>query len=375
MVSGQAFKSSARWRQWILNPPLLGGIISLGAHGILFAAGPTFSALNLDTLSQPDPIAEARRVPLVALSPEEQQRLPDFSNSYYSFNSLEDLQAADPFPSPGNDDFANDADDDIGFSLSPGRPTSGFQIPFGVSPFQPRVQDIPTPPPPAENDSGGSQSSTPTPNGGANEDTSAQPPAGARPNGEGTAITPQVPVLSEPSAADLERRPSNPAASGGGSAPPAIAASGAGNPDDSLAERIASYTYNSAGTTEADAEVAVERWLALGKELSGQPEVTVKRVELPVEYGRRPCLARAPHPGLVGALVDAEGKLAKDPELLRSTGYPFLNEQVLQFIKTLDFRSVEQFTAYQFSINVNYDVDVCINLGQVPESSNADPNG
>jgi hypothetical protein len=46
---------SPRWRTLLLQPTWIAGAISIGVHGVLFAAGPTFSNLSLDTLADPMP--------------------------------------------------------------------------------------------------------------------------------------------------------------------------------------------------------------------------------------------------------------------------------------------------------------------------------
>jgi hypothetical protein len=71
----QALASNLKQPQWIAV------ILSLGFHGALFAAGPSFSSLNMNALGGDLPEAERRQVPLIELTPEEQSRLPIFPAS------------------------------------------------------------------------------------------------------------------------------------------------------------------------------------------------------------------------------------------------------------------------------------------------------
>ena len=99
----------------------------------------------------------------------------------------------------------------------------------------------------------------------------------------------------------------------------------------------------------------------------GGNELALQQVELPISAlvnGTLPCLAPAPQTGLIAALV-ADGKLATDPELLISTGYPLLNQRAIDRVKSLNFSNVDRAMAYQFIVQVAYQADVCVDLSDL----------
>jgi hypothetical protein len=55
MASVRFPKLSAQRLAKLCQPTWLAGLISVGFHGVLFAASPTFTGLDLNTLTEPDP--------------------------------------------------------------------------------------------------------------------------------------------------------------------------------------------------------------------------------------------------------------------------------------------------------------------------------
>jgi hypothetical protein len=378
--------------QWLkrLQPSWLAGILSVGFHGVLFAAGPSFPSLGFNGLTEPERAAEKRNVPLVELSPAEQQRLPDFDQSFYSFDSFEDLEPLTPL-------FESDTDMDTdpetllpkpGRSLldNPPLPTPSSRIPFGITSLEPRPRRPTTSLPPLVQ----TPRPLPQPNTAAPGAGTPPPelPAGTnpQPNTPETTATRQ-PAPDEPSAADLELRPVNPDENAADESP-AIAARG--NPTEvlTLEERLLAYSYDVAGTTEEDAVVLWDDWLAAGQDFAEELELPWEApesdepdeegllkapIELPIDYTQQFCLAKEPHKGLIGAWVSPEGLLLGEPFVLRSTGYSGLNRQAMQYIKTLDFSTVQAFTGYQFEVVVDYDPENCTELGRLrPATPTAD---
>ena len=94
------------------------------------------------------------------------------------------------------------------------------------------------------------------------------------------------------------------------------------------------------------------------------------------------CLEKAPHNAEVGMLFDSQGDVAAEPELIRSTGYGALNEEILATFSDIDsFSSLDEALtlesrrskAYLFEVAVDYQTDTCVSLEKlrsVAEESN-----
>jgi hypothetical protein len=394
MVSAQ-FPSFKRppWLQR-LSPSWLAGIISVGFHGVLFAAGPSFPSLGFNGLTEPELAAEKRNVPLVELSPAEQERLPDFDRSFYSFDSFEDLAPLTPLFE--SDLEGTGVDDSLSKplpTLRDNRPltTPSARLPFGITTLETWRRPTTTLPPLA-------QTPRPLP-----QASPAPPELGTLPPALPPGTTPQSGGPNrpgnpdEPSAADLERQPTDPDGSAGDADGTAIAARR--NPTEvlTLEERLLAYSYDATATTEEDATLLWDDWLAAGEawaadleipfELPADPEPTEGAaavddagllqapIELPIDYTQQFCLTKEPHKGLIGVWVSPEGGLLGEPVVLRSTGYSGLNRQAMQYIQTLDFSAVQAFTGYQFEVVVDYDPENCTELGQFQPSSSGEVAG
>ncbi len=307
MASDRSFQFS-RWRTLLLQPTWLAGVISVGFHGALFAAGPTFSNLNLDTLADPDALADTRRVPLVELTlAEQQQHIPDFSNSFYSLSSLDDFETTIPrAPMP----VPNSNLPSAGQPLRP-RTTVTDQVNLGTtpSPYQYRLPGLPVP---IGGNTEGNRPGAVTPNpSGATTSTASTPAAESTSApetpipGDPAASTASTATTAEPSAQDLALAPSNPAGE--------TSADATGQRPD--ASQVPRFAYNSETLDEA-----WERWLAQG-ELSLAPHpLPLENLPLPYRPSQSAC-PRFDHRGLVAALVNAEGKLLEGSvQLLKSTG-------------------------------------------------------
>lgn len=122
------------------RPEGIAVLLSLVFHGILFAAGPSFSSLQRSTSRDDLANPLARKVPVVELTPEEQNRLPNFDgfdyslaphqgNDLQSFPGLQDLTVAPTAPSKALDPL-----DNLGLPKVPlGSPS------LGISPLPPSL--------------------------------------------------------------------------------------------------------------------------------------------------------------------------------------------------------------------------------------------
>lgn len=410
--------SSSRrpFSQKFLNPSWLAGLISVGFHGAMFAAGPTFPNLGLNHLVEPELEAENRNVPLVELTEAEQARLPDFSGSLYNFDSFDDLEPLTPLFEDDETLSSGRGTDETFSQNTPSavprsRPTPppSYRIPFGITSLEPRPRNNnPRSPLPQPR----TQPSQPQPNSATAPQTAANSSAPA--NGDDAASTPNTGT-----AADLAPLPGRTSATPQSSADIARGS----NPTEvmTLEERLRAYTYDVAATESAAVEARFNDWITAGRtfaeeldiapdfvvpdfltaadpgtedtkpespaaaEMAEAPEtaaelaegdtdqVVREPIELPIDHEQRICLAKEPQKGLIGAWVSPEGELLGEPEIIRSTGYAGLNQQAMERIRTLDFSAVDRFTGYQFEVIVNYDPENCVNFGRtLPNPSDED---
>jgi hypothetical protein len=358
----------------IRQPQWIAALLSLGLHVVLFAAGPSFSSLNASALGESDPDSEERRVPLIELTPEEQNRLPDFSAPAYSLDSNDDLFSL--FPPSGNS-LPLEPGSDFGASLkipSPRLPSSPF--PSGISPYTssgrssiilaPRRTPFPASP-------GSSAIRRPArPSGG---DAASQ--------GASTPIATSPDSADEAGAADLE--PNQTDGQGTDSTPleptnPATAPEEQGT--ESASDLLARVEFDDAQTSASEVEIAKAAWLQsvkdkLGDGVTEAPEPIV----LTVPYSGRLCLSPEPADGLLGVVGlpdEASDNVKLWTTVLKSTGYPFLNqaaEQALQDLQQQDTDSsgLDVNTLYQVTVEVEYDSQSCISREALLQSRTAAP--
>ncbi|MGD1858618.1 MAG: hypothetical protein ACFB0E_01455 [Leptolyngbyaceae cyanobacterium] len=369
-------RSNLRRVRQILNPAWLAGAISIGFHGVLFAAGPSFPDLGFERLTEAEEEIERRNVPLVELSAAEQARLPDFSGSFYNFEAFGDLEPLAPlFGDSNNASGSSDGSINSKPLLSPGRsslPPSASRLPFGITSLEPGSRSpfsLGVPPPPLIS-------------------SSEAPEAASTPSDESeTSTTPGAEALQSESGDSDETDQT-------------IAANS--NPTDTLtlAERLEAYTFDGANIEPEEINVRFDEWLVGGEALATELEIAdpdaiiavfeqataagipslepdaeatedaeapttgivQPPIELSIDYEGGICLTTEPQTGLIGAWVSAEGSLASEPMIIRSTGYPGLNEQAIRYVETLDFSAVEAFTGYQFEVVVNHDPENCVSI-------------
>lgn len=368
--------STLRQPQWIA------AILSLGFHGVLFAAGPSFSSLNTTALNNPD-LAE-RRVPLIELSPEEQGRLPDFSDPAYSLlpESNDDLFSLFP-PSGSSLPLNPESGSGSSFSVpTPRLPSSAF--PGSISPYRfprssivlpsrrpslpsiPRDSAVAQRPTPSSESAGSSAASTPT----AESPDSAAQPETVNPN-------PSPEDGSQAGAAGMpaETTPLDP---------------GEATPESQQAsDLLARVEYSDTLTSESEVEFAKAAWLQTVKDKLGDGVVEAPEpITLQVPYSGRLCLSPEPTEGLLG-LVAVPAETADETadetnpgstlwtSVLKSTGYPFLNQAAEQVIQGMnqqadaDGNTLEPNTLYQVIVKVEYDSETCVSREALLQSRTA----
>ncbi len=110
------------------------------------------------------------------------------------------------------------------------------------------------------------------------------------------------------------------------------------------------YGYNLAGTTEAEERQKLDTWLRNNKRFSRR---IVARPPIPYSI-ISPVNEKLPDttPAGVAVLVSPSGKITGEPELIRSTGYPKLNQAAIEDIKQRSFPATGEYVAYQYRIEI-----------------------
>ncbi|WP_156119895.1 hypothetical protein [Leptolyngbya sp. KIOST-1] len=345
------------------QPQWIAAIASLGFHGALFAAGPSFSSLNMTALGGQTPELEERRVPLIELTAEEQNRIPDFSAPNYSLLPGNDDDLFSLFPPSGNS-LPLEPGSDFGASIkipTPQLPSSSFssRISPYISPgsstirLSPRTSNLPGRP---STGSLGQQAET-TPE---NSTPSASTPTASTPDG-----------TNQPSAADLELRQDRNQNNTATSAPlnPSSSAAPSASNQNQASELLARVEFSDEQTSAADVETAKSAWLQTVRSKLGD---TVAEAPAPltieVPYTGRLCLAPEPSNGLIGmvGVPDETEGLKLWTTVLKSTGYPFLNQAAEQALQDFQQRanrennSLASNTLYQVVVEINYNSQNCL---------------
>ncbi len=365
------------------QPQWIAALLSLGFHVVLFAAGPSFSSLSATAMGESDSNLEERRVPLIELTPEEQNRLPDFSTPAYSLDGSLDGEndLFSLFP-PSGSSLPLEPGSDFGASLripAPRVPSSPF--PTGISPYTSSNRSITLSPRRTPFPSSPNRSAIRRPAGPSTGDAASQ--------GASTPTTTAPEESSENSAADLELNQPNGQGTDANSTPlepTNPAASPEGQETEQASELLARVEFNDAQTSDSEVEVAKAAWLQsvqekLGDAVAEAPEPIV----LKVPYSGRLCLSPEPANGLLG-VVSLPGETSTSLELwttvLKSTGYPFLNQAAEQVLQNLQQQSANDSalavnTLYQVTVEVEYDDQNCISreaLLQSRTGASEEPN-
>jgi len=150
-------------------------------------------------------------------------------------------------------------------------------------------------------------------------------------------------------------------------------------------------TYDPKGTGDRSAEAAKEKWTDTVNAQAGsssiarlEPEQIENFQELsyPIEssikkrgQAFRVCLAQPPSPAEIGILFDSQGEIIGEPEIIRSTGYDALNDEIVAIIKASE-NSLENrpSKAFIFEVAVDYDAQTCTSLPKLKKTSVRDKN-
>ena len=366
------------------QPTGIAAVVSIGIHGILFAASPQFSSFSLASLAESEPIADERTVPLVELTPAEQQRLPDFSGNSNTFSLLPQPGSLAPLQSPNS--TASGATPYLSDS-QPLPPNPFFyNPPIGNTP----VRGNPSSSPGRTATRGRSSQQTRRSGQSRPETTvqsrSNQPRSGSVTEGVGeitaeeldqrTVGVDNLQIATRPSrSADDLRSPGSSAtqSTAGSQAAAGEEANNEAEPAGSQTDAAASnplreelealqtaYTYSEAGTTSAAAETTSANWLAEFKSELEIAELPLQpAAEIPIDYPLRICLPVPPVTAQVGVVVSPAGEPVGEPTLLRSTGYAGLNQAALQAVGNADVAAGDSYQALRFTVPVQYSEAEC----------------
>ena len=163
-----------------------------------------------------------------------------------------------------------------------------------------------------------------------------------------------------------------------------------------VAQVAAALTYREAGTSDVIAQQKRAAW-----EARIRTQANIETVEniaptqivglTPIRYPIQStedaevgsysvCLDEVPHNAEVGLLFDSQGEMATEPELIRSTGYGALNEEILATFSDIDNFSRlgealdldnRRSKAYLFEVAVDYQADACVSLENLRPAAEA----
>jgi outer membrane biosynthesis protein TonB len=273
------------------HPTSLALLASVGIHGVLWVGLPLLPAAERE---QPD---TRRTVGIVELSPMEQLRLPDFATPQVLSPSPLPLPQASPLPSRNSPAAVAPLPSPF-YKFDPIPPVTWIPPIVDLSPLPVRRPAVRATPSPKPTPSPTPQSETPTPP--AATPSSEASPAPARPE--------KIPQEAIDRLRDLQARGID--------------------------------VYDKTGTTEAEAHGRTGNWLAQVQEKTEVNNDSFKTFQKPIVLvvpypaETKPDNFSEAGEATVGVLVDPEGKLVGEPELLRSTGYQRLDQSAVEQIKT-----------------------------------------
>ena len=128
--------------------------------------------------------------------------------------------------------------------------------------------------------------------------------------------------------------------------------------------------YNESNTTNEEARRNDARWMAK----TGTP--VTKRENwrtLRGNYPKAACLRRLEGIAIYGITVNPEGNIAKNPYLIKSSGYGVLNQQAFNQIKSASFSTNGQLQHYRVRISFSFDPKICPAVTQSPQNQQKKP--
>lgn len=339
----QDLSTLQKMQQWLKHPIAWSGIASVGVHGLLFALLPL---INAEALKENPPDIQ-RSVDLVELTPEEQQRLPDFPGE--APIELPPLTQT-PFQNSPLAPTLPPLNDPLPPTLPPSfsNPPSIFSIPFfsNVPPAPPPLS-LPAPAPPTRD----RPQTRPSP----------QPSASATPNPQQQ--NPQTSQSAEPPQPNESPTSENQL--------PAQQPS----PQEQLLARNRElqelYTFNPEGTTQEAALQTDTGWLEqvsreFGDSWTEDVQKNIAPNQKPIEiagaYPRAACLRRLSAAVVLGVVVDGEGKVVQDPvppTIIQSSGYGVFNQLAIEAAAVHAFEATGKRLPYRVLVKFEPNDEVC----------------
>lgn len=119
-------------------------------------------------------------------------------------------------------------------------------------------------------------------------------------------------------------------------------------------EGSTSVQKDPSNTTDEEARKNYITWLNRVKEV--QPEATY----VTGTYPRAACSRKIEGTSVYGVSVNPQGIIAGTPYLLKSAGYPLLNQKAFQTVRGMSFQNTsEQVKSYRVAVSYKYDPSVC----------------
>ncbi|NEQ96895.1 MAG: hypothetical protein F6K30_09245 [Cyanothece sp. SIO2G6] len=385
--SSQPRSFTNQLNEWVQQPIFFAAIASLGLHGVLFAALPSFSPTPISDDSQ-------RTVPVVELGTEDINRLPsfvdldtpnvpqavvpydpyEFASPLASSDGLDSLEQllndldTNPSSSPSSDDFLIPQPTPLPAPISPPSPLSS-SWPFGLPRPNPRPTPIPTPTP-----------AQPTPVPNSSESNSSELDNNELDNNESDNNESDRTTSQDGSNAEDSGTTSTEAEAGSNqvAATPTATESA---PSASLEETQASLTelFQYTGPTDTEAlekafNTARENW---NKLIVERPDITATDetydIFITAEYPKFACLLQTDDIDvMIAVFVDATNQILEMPEpiyLLRSWR-PWFDDEALKLIKAHEFdNQTGMTTSYAVTVTFDYEPEKCPLAPAVPSST------
>ncbi|MGP0128987.1 MAG: TonB family protein [cyanobacterium endosymbiont of Rhopalodia musculus] len=123
--------------------------------------------------------------------------------------------------------------------------------------------------------------------------------------------------------------------------------------------------YNKDNTTNEDARRNDAQWMAkIGSPVTKQENWQA----LSGDYPKAACLRHLEGTAVYGVTVNPGGDVAKNPYLIKSSGYGILNQQAFNQIKSTSFSTDSQLQHYRVKISFNFDPKICPAVTQSPQN-------
>ncbi|WP_052470606.1 TonB family protein [cyanobacterium endosymbiont of Epithemia turgida] len=123
--------------------------------------------------------------------------------------------------------------------------------------------------------------------------------------------------------------------------------------------------YNKNNTTNEDARRNDVQWMAkIGSSVTKKENWQALRGD----YPKAACLRHLEGTAIYGITVNPEGNVAKNPYLIKSSGYGLLNQQAFNQIKSTNFSTDGQLQHYRVRISFSLDPKICPAVTQSPQN-------